>query len=87
MRSRHDPPRPRPRYAAALQRLEEELAVIAELRHDIYFLTVAQVVADVREIGIRVAARGSGAGSMVNHASMIATANPMDHRLSVVNLG
>ncbi|NUK25998.1 DNA polymerase III subunit alpha [Streptomyces lunaelactis] len=69
------------RDPAALQRLEEELAVIAELRYDTYFLTVAQVVADVREMGIRVAARGSGAGSMVNHALMIATANPLDHRL------
>lgn len=69
------------RDTAALQRLEEELAVIAELRYDTYFLTVAQVVADVREMGIRVAARGSGAGSMVNHALMIATANPLDHRL------
>ncbi|MDQ0938533.1 DNA polymerase III subunit alpha [Streptomyces sp. V1I1] len=69
------------RDTAALQRLEEELAVIAELRYDTYFLTVAQVVADIREMGIRVAARGSGAGSMVNHALMIATANPLDHRL------
>ncbi|MBT2392467.1 DNA polymerase III subunit alpha [Streptomyces sp. ISL-1] len=69
------------RDTAALQRLEEELAVIGRLRYDTYFLTVAQVVADVREMGIRVAARGSGAGSMVNHALMIATANPLDHRL------
>ena len=44
-----------------------------------YFLTVAQVVADVREMGIRVAARGSG--SMVNHALDIATANPLGHSL------
>ena len=53
------------RDTAALQRLEEELAVIAELRYDTYFLTVAQVVADVREMGIRVAPRGSGAGPTV----------------------
>jgi error-prone DNA polymerase len=67
--------------AAARTRLAEELRVIAELRYDTYFLTVAQVVADVREMGIRVAARGSGAGSMVNHCLYIATANPLDHRL------
>jgi error-prone DNA polymerase len=51
------------RDAAARQRVEEELAVIARLGYATYFLTVATVVADMREMGIRVAARGSGAGS------------------------
>ncbi|NEA56449.1 DNA polymerase III subunit alpha [Streptomyces sp. SID13666] len=69
------------RDPAAVQRLQEELAVIAGLQYDTYFLTVAAVVADVREMGIRVAARGSGAGSMVNHALYIATANPLEHHL------
>ncbi|MFE2693606.1 DNA polymerase III subunit alpha [Streptomyces mirabilis] len=69
------------RDPAARQRLAEELAVIRELKYDTYFLTVALVVADVREMGIRVAARGSGAGSMVNHVLGIATANPLDHSL------
>ncbi|MFF8957627.1 DNA polymerase III subunit alpha [Streptomyces sp. NPDC014894] len=69
------------RDPAARARLEEELALISELEFDTYFLTVAQVVSDVREMGIRVAARGSGAGSMVNHALHIATANPLEHRL------
>ncbi|MFB7467303.1 hypothetical protein ACFCZ1_28040 [Streptomyces sp. NPDC056224] len=32
-------------------------------------------------MGIRVAARGSGAGSMVNHSLFVATANPLDHNL------
>ncbi|MER6911395.1 DNA polymerase III subunit alpha [Streptomyces sp. NPDC000594] len=65
----------------ARDRLEEELALISELGYDTYFLTVAQVVEDIRDLGIRVAARGSGAGSMVNHVLGIATANPLDHRL------
>ncbi|MEU0389185.1 DNA polymerase III subunit alpha [Streptomyces chartreusis] len=65
----------------ARRRLEEELAVIRTLQYDSYFLTVAQVVEDVRELGIRVAARGSGAGSMVNHTLGIATANPLDFNL------
>jgi error-prone DNA polymerase len=71
------------RDPAARERLEQELAVIARLSGGFasYFLTVAQVVADVREMGIRVAARGSGAGSMVNHVLFIATANPLDHKL------
>ncbi|WP_327322589.1 DNA polymerase III subunit alpha [Streptomyces sp. NBC_01210] len=69
------------RDRAALGRMDEELDVISKLAYDSYFLAVGQVVADIRERGIRVAARGSGAGSMVCHALGIATANPLDHRL------
>ncbi|MEY9840588.1 error-prone DNA polymerase [Streptacidiphilus sp. EB103A] len=65
----------------ALQRLDAELEVIARLGFESYFLAVGQVVQDVRDMGIRVAARGSGAGSMVNHALYIAAANPLSHRL------
>ncbi|MFJ9598015.1 DNA polymerase III subunit alpha [Streptomyces virginiae] len=65
----------------AVEQLEYELSVIGELEYEAYFLAVAQVVADVRAMGIRVAARGSGAGSMVNHALFVATANPLDHDL------
>ncbi|MEV6546192.1 DNA polymerase III subunit alpha [Streptomyces sp. NPDC051665] len=69
------------RDRAARDRLEEELAVISHWNYDAYFLAVAQVVADIRAKGIRVAARGSGAGSLVCHALDIATANPLDHSL------
>ncbi|MFD5079639.1 DNA polymerase III subunit alpha [Streptomyces sp. NPDC058371] len=69
------------RDPAARERMGEELAVISQLGYATYFLTVATIVADVREMGIRVAARGSGAGSMVNHLLHIATANPLDHHL------
>ncbi|MFI0901400.1 DNA polymerase III subunit alpha [Streptomyces sp. NPDC020983] len=69
------------RDRAARERLESELGVIGTLGYDSYFLAVGQVVADIRELGIRVAARGSGAGSMVCHALGIATANPLDHHL------
>ncbi|MFJ9819758.1 DNA polymerase III subunit alpha [Streptomyces sp. NPDC101151] len=69
------------RDRAALDRLDEELDVISRLAYDSYFLAVGQVVADIRAKGIRVAARGSGAGSMVCHALDIATANPLDHHL------
>ncbi len=55
--------------------------MIGRLGYKGYFLAVSQVVADVRSMGIRVAARGSGAGSMVNHALFVATANPLEHRL------
>lgn len=69
------------RDRAALDRLDEELGVISHWNYDAYFLAIGQVVADIRAKGIRVAARGSGAGSMVCHALDIATANPLDHRL------
>ncbi|MHA4816910.1 DNA polymerase III subunit alpha [Streptomyces aculeolatus] len=65
----------------ARTRLDEELEAISTLRYDSYFLAVGQVVADIRAKGIRVAARGSGAGSLVCHVLDIATANPLDHRL------
>ena len=62
-------------------RLDEELDTIAHLGFASYFLTVAQVVDDIRGLGIRVAARGSGAGSLVNHLLGIANADPVEHGL------
>ncbi|MFF5921528.1 DNA polymerase III subunit alpha [Streptomyces flavochromogenes] len=62
-------------------RMHRELDVIAHHRFAPYFLTVAQVVDDVRKMGIRVAARGSGAGSLVNHLLGIAHADPVEHGL------
>ena len=69
------------RSPEARGRLDEELEVISTLDYASYFLAVGQVVADIRAKGIRVAARGSGAGSLVCHALDIATANPLDHHL------
>ncbi|MFF1809380.1 DNA polymerase III subunit alpha [Streptomyces sp. NPDC058251] len=65
----------------AVRQLRYELDVVGRLGFEGYFLAVAQVVADTRALGIRVAARGSGAGSMVNHSLFVATANPLEHRL------
>ncbi|MFG2297411.1 DNA polymerase III subunit alpha [Streptomyces sp. NPDC048603] len=62
-------------------RMRDELDIIAHHGYATYFLTVAQVVDDVRKMGIRVAARGSGAGSLVNHLLGIATADPVEHGL------
>lgn len=63
------------------ERMHQELDVIAHHGFASYFLTVAQVVDDVRRMGIRVAARGSGAGSLVNHLLDIAHADPVEHGL------
>lgn len=62
-------------------RLEHELRIIEGLGFSSYFLTVAQVVQDARAMGVRVAARGSGAGSLVNHLLGIAHADPVEHGL------
>ncbi|WP_420081254.1 DNA polymerase III subunit alpha [Streptomyces sp. JL4002] len=62
-------------------RMHRELDIIEYHGFATYFLTVAQVVDDVREMGIRVAARGSGAGSLVNHLIGIAHADPVEHGL------
>ncbi|MEV0222542.1 DNA polymerase III subunit alpha [Streptomyces sp. NPDC050704] len=63
------------------ERMHQELDIIAHHNFASYFLTVAQVVDDVRTMGIRVAARGSGAGSLVNHLLGIAHADPVEHGL------
>ncbi|MFF7355551.1 MULTISPECIES: DNA polymerase III subunit alpha [Streptomyces] len=63
------------------ERMHHELDIIAHHGFASYFLTVAQVVDDVRRMGIRVAARGSGAGSLVNHLLGIAHADPVEHGL------
>ncbi|WP_345616767.1 DNA polymerase III subunit alpha [Streptomyces ziwulingensis] len=63
------------------ERMHHELDIIAHHGFASYFLTVAQVVDDVRSMGIRVAARGSGAGSLVNHLLGIAHADPVEHGL------
>ena len=46
-----------------------------------YFLTVATVVDLIRDRGVRVAARGSGAGSMVNYLLGISGVEPLAHDL------
>ncbi|MFI2781882.1 DNA polymerase III subunit alpha [Streptomyces sp. ALB3] len=63
------------------ERMHHELDIIAHHGFASYFLTVAQVVDDVKGMGIRVAARGSGAGSLVNHLLGIAHADPVEHGL------
>ncbi|MDT3400482.1 DNA polymerase III subunit alpha, partial [Streptomyces sp. B1866] len=66
---------------AARARLAAELDMIERLRYPVYFLTVEQVVADARERGIRVAARGSAVGSMVCYTLGISDVDPLEHGL------
>ncbi|MEJ5914831.1 PHP domain-containing protein [Pseudokineococcus sp. 1T1Z-3] len=63
------------------ERLEDELSVVRRLGYPSYFLTVAEVCDEIRALGVRVAARGSGAGSLVNHLLGISGVEPLSHGL------
>jgi error-prone DNA polymerase len=68
--------------ASVRDRLHHELAMIHRLGYSSYFLTVADVVADVRAMGIRCACRGSAAGSLVCHLTGISDVDPVRHDLA-----
>jgi error-prone DNA polymerase len=61
----------------AAKRLEEELATVTTLGFEPYFLTVADVADMARAKGIRVAARGSGAGSLICYLLGISGVEPI----------
>jgi error-prone DNA polymerase len=64
-----------------VERLDDELAVIDHLGFPSYFWTVADVVDLIKEMGVRVAARGSGAGSLVNYLLGISDVDPIRYGL------
>ncbi|MDP2288737.1 MAG: DNA polymerase III subunit alpha [Actinomycetota bacterium] len=68
-------------HSRARLRLDEELQAIQTLGFAGYFLTVAEVVDLIRERGVRVAARGSGAGSLVTYLLGINDVDPLAHNL------
>ena len=70
-----------PATSAVRERLESELGIIETLGYPAYFLTVADVVDLIRDMGVRVAARGSGAGCLVNYLLGISGVDPMAHGL------
>ena len=72
------PARQRP---TAQERLDVELRTISALGFANYFLTVAEVVRLARNMNIRVAARGSGAGSLVTYLLNISGVDPIEHGL------
>jgi error-prone DNA polymerase len=69
------------RDAGTLARLEDELGVIRSLGYPSYFLTVADVVDLIKDMGVRVAARGSGAGSLVTYLLGISDVDPIRYGL------
>jgi error-prone DNA polymerase len=65
----------------ARRRLDHELDIIARTELIPYFLTVADVTRRIKDRGIRVAIRGSGAGCLVNHLLGISAIDPLEHGL------
>lgn len=65
----------------ARARLDDELATVATLGYESYFLTVADITDIARNRAIRVSARGSGAGSLICYALGISGVDPIRHGL------
>ncbi|WP_457962567.1 DNA polymerase III subunit alpha [Arthrobacter sp. D1-29] len=63
------------------RRLDHELGIIQNLGFSSYFLTVAEVSRMILDMGVRAAARGSGASSLVNYLIDISQVNPLQHDL------
>ncbi|MFA7324674.1 MAG: DNA polymerase III subunit alpha [Candidatus Nanopelagicales bacterium] len=64
-----------------MDRLDDELHIVQRLGFGGYFLTVAEVVDLIRAQQVRVAARGSGAGSLINYLLRISDVDPLAHGL------
>ncbi|HVQ89033.1 MAG TPA: DNA polymerase III subunit alpha, partial [Actinomycetes bacterium] len=79
--NQHLIPRRGAQATAARERLDDELSVIAGLGYATYFLTVGDVCDLIRSMDVRVAARGSGAGSMVAYLLGISGVDPMRYGL------
>src|SRR3954447_14823426 len=67
--------------AVVWKRLDDELEMIRGLGYASYFLTVGDVTDLIREMGVRAAGRGSGAGSLVNYLLGISGVDPIRHGL------
>ncbi len=62
-------------------RIDSELAMIAKLGFAGYFLTVADIVDRIKAERIRVACRGSAAGSLVCYLTGVSEVDPLEHHL------
>ena len=63
-------------------RLHHELSMIRQMGYAAYFLTVAEIVADVKAMGIMAACRGSAAGSLVCYLTGISDVDALRHDLA-----
>ncbi len=67
--------------AQVQQQIDHELALIAELEYEFFFLTVEDIVRWAREHGILCQGRGSAANSTVCYCLGITAVNPAEQRL------
>ncbi len=65
------------------KRLDDELEIVRGLGYASYFLTVGDITDLIRDRGVRCAARGSGAGSLVNYLLGVSGVDPIRHDLLV----
>jgi error-prone DNA polymerase len=65
------------------KRLDDELEIVRGLGYASYFLTVGDITDLIRERGVRCAARGSGAGSLINYLLGVSGVDPIRHDLLV----
>ncbi|HEY7478505.1 MAG TPA: DNA polymerase III subunit alpha [Actinomycetota bacterium] len=66
---------------ALRDRLHLELSMIRRMGYAAYFLTVAEICADIRAMGIFAACRGSAAGSLVCYLTGISDVDALRHDL------
>jgi error-prone DNA polymerase len=69
------------KLAEIRNRLGKELVTINKLGFATYFLTVADVAQMIRDMKVRIAARGSGAGALTNYLLGISGVDPVEHDL------
>lgn len=69
------------RFQLAERRLAHEMQTVEQLGFAPYFLTVSRVVGIIRGMGIRVQARGSGVGSVLNYALDTSGVDPLHEGL------
>ncbi|KAA9394059.1 DNA polymerase III subunit alpha [Kocuria coralli] len=75
-------PAARPRMLREVEeRLAHEMATVERLKFPSYFLTVARVAEIIRSMGIRIQARGSGVGSVLNFLLGISGVEPLSNGL------
>ena len=63
-------------------RIHLELSMIRQMGYAAFFLTVADIVADIHAMGIHVACRGSAAGSLVCYLLRISDVDALRHDLA-----
>ncbi|MGZ4651292.1 MAG: DNA polymerase III subunit alpha, partial [Kineosporiaceae bacterium] len=77
----HYPGVPANRLRTIIERLDDELDTVRRLGFASYFLTVREVCNLIKDRGVRVAARGSGAGSLINYLLGISGVDPLRYDL------